>query len=65
MDMKWNKVVKDLERLTEQKTEGLKQIFRMARQNKKNKMDITGILSICGKDGQLKVSWKYKSVGRI
>ena len=46
-----------LERLTKQKTEGLKQIFRMARQAKKNKTDITGIPCIRGIDGQLKVSW--------
>ena len=47
-----------VERLTEQKTEKQKQIFRMARQAKKNKVDMIGILCIRGKDRQLKVSWK-------
>ena len=47
-----------LERLTEQKTKGLKQIFKMARQAKKNKTDIIGIPCIRLKNGQLKVSWK-------
>ena len=42
-----------LERLTEQKTEGLKQIFRMARQANE-------IQCIRGKDGQLKVLWKNR-----
>ena len=40
-----------LERLTRQKTEGLKQIFRMVRQVKENKMDIIGIPCIRGKNG--------------
>ena len=49
------------ERLTKQKTEGLKQIFRMARHAKKNKVDIIGIPCIRGKDGQLKITWKDRT----
>ena len=46
------------EKLASDKNDGLKQVFRMARQSEKDKKDIVGIPCIRGKGGEMKVALK-------
>jgi hypothetical protein len=56
-EMESKKIVEELEL---EKTGGLRQVFRMARQSEKDKRDIVGMPCVRGKDGELKVTLKDK-----